>query len=374
MMKQKGKLRYHDIYEDLISKYPDCDYYIDYSERSNGKTYSALYYALEQYFKLGRACAYVRRWYDDIKSEKGGTLLNNLLNDKRIEEITKGKYNGVVYKNKRFFLALYDEEHNLESVDNNECITLFSLTEEEHYKSSAYPKIKTIIFDEFIARKYEMQNEFIIWNNLLSTIIRLKDDVKIIMLANNVNLHATSYFKNMGLNHVKNQEINTIDLYHNPASNLKLAVMRSSFVDKKGVRQKKPSDKYFSFDNPNLKMITEGKWEMSVYPTLTEKYTPKDVIYIFYIVYEEEILQCEIINLHDNFFIYIHKKTTPIKANKDTLIYTTDYHIEMNYRRSLFKPQSTLEENIVVFFKTDRVRYQDNEVGEIVRAFINFTK
>ena len=150
--------------------------------------------------------------------------------------------------------------------------------------------------------------------------------------------------------------------------------MRSSFVDKKGNRQKKPSDKYFSFDNPNLKMITEGKWEMSVYPTLTEKYTPKDIIYIFYIVYEEEILQCEIINLHDNFFIYIHKKTTPIKANKDTLIYTTDYHIEMNYRRSLFKPQSTLEENIVIFFKTDRVRYQDNEVGEIVRAFINFTK
>lgn len=368
-MKKITKLRFFDTYKDCIALYPDCDYYIIYSERSNGKTYSALYYALDEYYKNNRACAYIRRWYDDIKSDKGASLLKNLLHDKRIEEITHNKYNGVVYKNKCYYLAKYDGDGNLIEQDKNECIHLFSLSEEEHYKSTAFPQIKTIIFDEFIARGYEMQNEFIIFSNLLSTIIRLKDDVKVIMLANSINLYRTTYFKNMGINHVKDQKINTIDLYENAKSGLKMAVMYGSFVDKKGNRQKKPSDKYFSFDNPQLKMITEGKWELRVYPPLETKYSDKDIKLMYFIEYDNNILQCEVIYTNQKAFTYIHRKTTPIQP-KQNLVYSLAYSDNPFHRRNIGKPQTKLENKILWFFKVDLVRYQDNEVGEIVSAYL----
>ena len=72
---------------------------------------------------------------------------------------------------------------------------------QEHYKSNSYLDIRTVVLDEFISRNY-LPDEFIIFQNLLSTIIRDRDDVIILMLGNTINKYCP-YFGEMGLDKVK---------------------------------------------------------------------------------------------------------------------------------------------------------------------------
>ena len=60
------KFDFYDIRR-LMRDYPNAYYYVVFGERSNGKTYSALEYALERYKKNGEQFAYVRRWGEDIR-------------------------------------------------------------------------------------------------------------------------------------------------------------------------------------------------------------------------------------------------------------------------------------------------------------------
>ena len=60
------KFDYYEIRR-IIKDYPNAKYYMIYGERSNGKTYSALDYALERYAKHGEQFAYLRRWGEDIR-------------------------------------------------------------------------------------------------------------------------------------------------------------------------------------------------------------------------------------------------------------------------------------------------------------------
>ena len=93
-----------------------------------------------------------------------------------------------------------------------------------------------------------------LFTNILSTIIRQRDDVKIFLCGNSIN-KVNPYFTEMGLTKAKNQAKNTIDVYTYGNSDLKVAVEYTGDVNTTG-KSLKGSDKYFAFDNPKLKMIT----------------------------------------------------------------------------------------------------------------------
>ena len=122
-------------------------------------------------------------------------------------------------------------------------------------------------------------------------------------------------------------------------------------------------------------MIKSGVWEMDIYPHLPIKYKPKDIIYMYFIEFDNETLQCEIIDVEDTLFTYIHRKTTEIKDNDGYyMVYSTQTSPKPNYRKKITKPVTDLEKKIVSFFIRDKVFYQDNTVGEIVRNYIDWCK
>ena len=47
---------------------------------------------------------------------------------------------------------------------------------------------------------------------------------------------------------------------------------------------------------------------------------------------------------------------------------------KMNYRKKINKPTTKLEKNIYTFFIRDKVFYQDNDVGEVVRNYLMWCK
>ena len=239
----------------------------------------------------------------------------------------------------------------------------------EHYKSTSYPSITTICFDEFISRNIYLSDEFIVFENVLSTIIRHRTNVKIFMLGNTVNKYCP-YFKEMGLKHIRQQKQGTIDLYTYGDSGLKVAVEYTKNTEK----SKDSSNVYFSFDNPSLKMITTGTWEIAIYPHCPVKFLPKDIKFIYFIIFNDDVLQCEIVMTDKENFTFIHPKTTPLKNPEKEIIFSQDFNPLPNYHRKLTRPKSSLEKKIAWYFATDNVFYSDNETGEIVRNYLKWSE
>lgn len=358
------KFEFYDIRK-VLKDYPQAYYYVIFGERSNGKTYSALDYALERYKKNGEQFAYIRRWGEDIRKKNLSSLFSGHAENGRIKEIFCGEWNQIYYGSAKFYLERVTSEGEIErAVDN--CGFAFDLNSMEHNKSLSFPRVTTIIFDEFMSRNGYLPNEWILFSNTLSTIIRHRTNAKIIMLGNTVNKYCP-YFSEMGLNHIKDQKPGTVDIYHYGETDLSVVVEYTGTALKHGG---KASDVYFSFDNPELKMITSGAWEIAIYPHLEVRYRPKDVVQNFFVEFEEELLHGEIISLDSGPFIFMHRKTTPIKNEERDIVYTTRSNERWNYRMCLTKHSDKLSLFIIQCIRENRIFYSSNEVGEVFRNYV----
>ena len=92
----------------------------------------------------------------------------------------------------------------------------------------------------------------------------------------------------------------------------------------------------------------------------------------YFIDFDDNMLQCEIVFLNNLTFTFIHRKTTPLKDEDNDLIYSTKYDARPNWRRRITVTNLDIERKIYQYFVTEKVFYQDNEVGEIVRNYLNW--
>lgn len=358
------KFKFYDI-KRTIRDYPDAHYYVVFGERSNGKTYSALSYAMERYVKSNEQFAYIRRFGEDIRKKNLVNLFSGHVDNGFIASVTNGQWGSVNYTNSKFYLERVDEDGNAQKSDEP-CGYAFDLNSMEHYKSTSFPRVTTIIFDEFMSRSGYLPNEWILFVNTVSTIVRLRSNIKIIMLGNTVN-KVCPYFTEMGLTHIKDQKPGTVDVYEYGDSGLQVVC---EYTESSAKRGGKDSDVYFAFDNPELKMITTGAWEIAVYPHLDTKILPKDVVMNFFIDYNDELLHGEIVAKDTGPFIFLHAKTTPIKDEENDIIYTDKPHSQWNYRMCLTKHKDKLSLFIMQCLRENRIFYSTNEIGEVFRNYV----
>ena len=344
-------------------------YNVIFGERSNGKTYATLKHGLEQYFKDGSQIAYIRRWKEDITGKRGQAVFSALVENNEIVKLSNGKFTGIHYYTGRFFLCNYDNGKPIYN-DNDVIGFLFALTDVEHDKSTSYPKVNNIIFDEFLTNKLYLPDEFVTFMNVVSTIIRRRETVKIFMLGNTVNKYCP-YFNEMGLTNIQTMLQGDIDLYNYGESGLTVAVEYCK-TDKS--EQRKESKKYFAFNNPKLQMITGGAWELAIYPHLPMKYKPIDVLLTYYIDFADNIYSCEIIEKDGITFTYIHEKTTPIKDLENSLIYSLQHNPKPNYNRNILSPITKIQKKIRWYFNTHNVFYQNNNVGDGVSNYLKICR
>ena len=352
--------QYYSLDEILKKK---AVYNMIFGERSNGKTYAVLEYALRRYVTGKGSLGIIRRWDEDFKAKRGASLFAGHVQNGLIKQITKGKWEDVYYYSYRWYLCKKDDKGKIIK-DDKPFAYAFSLSTMEHDKSTSFPDITTVLFDEFLTRDTYMVDEFVVFTNVLSTIIRQRDNVKIFMCGNTVNQYSP-YFAEMGLTHVRKMQPGDIEVYTYGDSKLKVAV---EYTEPSKVQKK--SNFYFAFDNPKLNMIKSGQWEFANYPHCPTSIKPHDIVFIFFILFEEDILQCECVVKDSMQFIYIHRKTTELKDTEYDLIYCQDYNPRFNFRRNILKPTHNVEKRIANIFRENKVFYQDNQIGEIVRNYI----
>ena len=367
-----SKIKYFDL-KALLKIYPNSQYYMIFGERSNGKTFSVKTHILDTYLATGKQGGILRRYDEDFKGRgNGGTLWDDMLFHPTlgniIEKKSKGKWNSVLWEGRQWTFALKDEEGEIIERDKQPFCYAFALTKEENYKGKAYPNITTIFFDEFMTRGYYLQDEFLLLTSVCSSIIRLRTDVKIFMCANTITTYCP-YFVEMGLKHAKNLQDGETHLYKIGETNGTIVVMRTESMVKAG---SKPSNIYFSFDNPRLKMLTGGMWELKCYPRMPFEYIPKEIKLIYFISFDNELFQCEIIHHGKDWITFIHRKTTPLKEDNKAIVYQQDFDPRKNYSRKISKPANQLQRFIASFYYKEKVFYQDNSVGDSIEHYLKW--
>lgn len=344
-----------------------AEYNLIIGERSNGKTYAVKMEMLKAYAKDRSQSALIRRWDEDFKGSRGLSMFSDIVEHGELKKLFGDTYDGIQYYRHAWYLSKTDEKTGKPVREQEPFCYAFTLTAMEHDKSTSYPRVKVILFDEMLTRKQYLPDEFVLFMNVLSTIIRERDGVIIYMLGNTVS-HFSPYFGEMGLKHIRSMKQGDIDTYTYGDSGLKVAVEyigESKFLKK--------SNKYFAFDNPKLNMIKSGAYELDVHPHLTKRYKASDVIFIYFVLYEEYTLQCEVVNSDGEVFTFVHEKTTELKEPDKDLIYTTEITSKPNYRVGILKARDKMGEKVAFFYKHNLVFYQSNEIGEIMTNYIKDT-
>lgn len=349
---------------------------IVFGMRSNGKTTAGLLKGLDKRMKTlnttKNQIAYIRRWDDEIRPKNNiGELFDGILKFYDLETKSGGKYNTIIYKARKFYLAKIDDDGDIIDIDNKPLCLTFALSMNEHYKSLSFPDVKTIVFDEFISENHQyLPNEFNRYTSVMSTIIRGRNDVDVYLMGNTVDRNCVYWNEFRIIDIIKNMKEG--ELYHfKPKGRMTdIAIEWASSINNNG----KPINIYTDFGTSNSDMINKGTWDTDNYPHLPFSYTPADVLFIFFIEYNTEIYQCEIISKYSTPYIYIHRKTTELKDPDNDLIYGDNPTGRPNYSINLFKPEHRVQKKIADLFHYNKVFYQDNLVGDSIHSFLMWCK
>lgn len=349
----------------LVEQFPNATYYVAFGERSGGKTYTALDYALEQWKFSGKTFCYVRRFDEAIRPKRASQVFAPFARNGYIDFLTEGEYNDTVFRVGKWFFVKKDENGEIVKKSSEPFCYAFALSQVENDKSASYPTTDNMVFDEFITREYYFPNELTLLTNVISTVFRNRAGCKVFMAGNTVNQFCP-YFADMGLNHAPTMAPGTIDCYNYGDSRLQVVVTHT-----KPNEQGKPSDYYFAFDNPRLKMITESAWEIDIYPHL-KGYKNKQIMFTFFIIFNGSVCKCDVVDMDGGAVINISPHTGPIKNIDTDLIYTTDVDPRPNFRQNILAPMYPVERKIYELFKMNKVFYATNQTGEIIRNYLIF--
>ena len=372
---RRKRTDYHYHIEPLMIMHPDAIYYIVIGKRSNGKTFSVIELMLKEFISSDEKNkgAIIRRYDDDLKPSNFDSLLEMFTDNDElgnyIEKLTKGKYNDYIYRSRRFYLCYTNENNEVERT-SEVFLYCFALTGVEHKKSTSYPNVTNILFDEMLAMGYYLIDEWTLFTNTLSTIVRKDSKAKIFLCGNTINKFDCPYAKEMGLTHFTKMKAGTIDVYHYGNSALKVVVEMCDNPVKKY-----DSDVYFAFDNPSLKMITEGEWTINIHPHLPSNvsFVYKDIVYTFYIRFAGETVEGNLINVNNELFVFYHPKTTPIDDNNGTrIIYQRESDSAFNVREKMTIDPSPVSKTLMYLLKLNKWFYNDNETGELVASYMRF--
>lgn len=133
----------------------------------------------------------------------------------------------------------------------------------ESLKGIPFNEITIIFYDEFIERRGDLEGEFDKFLNLVSTIVRKRDNVRIYLCANTITRFSV-YFEEFGIDIKKIKRGNCYYIRHDSGAEIAVEFCDSLNIVK-GVKQK---SRYYGFDNSQAsKMIMYGEWEYDVVNT-----------------------------------------------------------------------------------------------------------
>lgn len=224
-------------------------------ERSNGKTYSVKERIIDRVrAEPGFKFIYIRRRAEQITRKIMKRLFEDIA-DYADEKI--GDY--IQYSTERGF-------YYIDPATNNYVTIGYAMSVEMGVTQKGIPwnDVTLVLFDEFLEYGFPIEDEWAKFINLMSTIVRKRDNVEVFMLANTVTKFS-EYFSHFGIDPKKLKQGEITYGKHQNGVTFAVEYCRSAnIVD--GVKQK---SMYLGFDNdPTSNMIMYGEWDYDVVNTL----------------------------------------------------------------------------------------------------------
>lgn len=355
-----SKIQYYTL--DNILKH-DGQYYIIYGERSNGKSYALDKYVLDKYFTKGEQFVIAKRYAEDMSSTICATMLVPLY-DYVLEEYG---YYIRFYQGKWF--ATQDKDT---PITKQEIIGYaLSLNTVERFKGSQYPKVTTIIFEEFMSLKNNYLNDEInLLLNLVSTVARKRNNVKIFMLGNAISKYSP-YSEALGirLDKLKFNDIIEKSFTYGKAKT-KFIIERAKHVEIDD-----NTDSYTNFGKVSSSMINDGLFETSNYNRFNDGICFNENVKEFRDTFK---VKPKVFNKEDKLPIYIHFNdeyyAIYLKTNNFITIGINKCSVKPKNVIAVINPSNT-EINNAIGIKN--ICYFKGQVGickildRLVRAFYN---
>lgn len=348
----------------------DATYNIIYGERGNGKTFAICHLILQAYFDEQLPSAYIRRLDEMIKQGNIETLFSDPEHLRYIEERSEGAYNYVSYRNHAFTLQLRDPESGtLLKRDQKPFCRAYAISTNETTKGADRGQVKYVFFDEFITRGFYLNNEVVLYQNLLETIVRKRPGVKFFMVANTVNKYCI-YFKHMGLTHVKAQQQGTIDTYILGKAGTLIAC---EYCRNDDAYASNIAEQYYCFNNPQADMIKNGSWEFELYRLIPKGFGRRTPEFSFYIEFDDQKTRGSVYLYNGYPIICFSAKTTEIKDREHTIIYSDNIDSPSPlHQMELARTPTRAQELILSLFKQHKTYFATNDDGENVRNWLKY--
>ena len=170
---------YYD-YNNIMSR--NCMLNFILTNRGGGKTFGFKKKAIKNFLKDGSQFAYIRRYKSHLED-----MPETFFDDDIVKLFPNHEFKA---SKKKCY------------IDGKVAGFLFPLSTATSKKSNAYPRITLICFDEFIPEsssdRYISNDEPLLLDSIVETIVRLRTNCKVICLANKVNI-ANQYFEHYGI-------------------------------------------------------------------------------------------------------------------------------------------------------------------------------
>ena len=341
-----------------IDKY-NCEWNVVYGERAPGKSFDIKRGGMELAWKTKKpVLGLIRRNKVDIEvKEVEGYFLDRNIN--LVKEITNGEWEFISYYKKWLWWARTEEQPDgtMKVIRGDKVGEVFALSTATHYKSTGHPDIQYIIYEEFITDDKYLPNEPLKLMNLISTMLRKDDKVKIYLIGNTLS-RVCPYFAEWGLKNIRKQKVGTIDIYEHTNTEgdiLKIAVEHCP-----------PSPhKSKLFFGRAAKSIQGGAWQTGEYPHLPDDYDNYSECYeMTYISIDRFKFRMKLM-IHDEdgyllLFIYPQSDNRSDCERVITSAYSTDIMWTPTIRPDKFEAEAIIAE----CFKDNKVVYSDNQTAQ----------
>lgn len=169
-------------------------------ERGVGKTYGAKKFVLRQFLFKNKESVWVRRTQEEI-DRTCKTWLNDIG-----QEFTEYKFSMIDY-----VLYLVQENEKTKTKMLTPIVYFIALSAQEKYKSTSFPNVDFMFFDEFLAKKSYLKDEFFHFCELIETVFRQRSG-RIVLSANALST-ANPYFSSFNIKLNENQRFTVGENY-----------------------------------------------------------------------------------------------------------------------------------------------------------------
>lgn len=318
-------------------------------EKSGGKSYQVKHkMAVEHFLKTGQKFILLRRWKDELKTDK----VEQYFNDVDVNKLTNGKYNCVSCWRGGIYLSNFSSE-TFKTTKGIKMGYYIALSQEQNYSSLSFLDVDNIIFEEFMSRTMYIADEP---NKLMifyDTVDRKRGTVRLWLVGNTIS-RVCPYLYNWNLSNIirdmKQGDIREL-LLKNSNNDVKLAIEYCR-------ETKQKSYALGTVDG----MISGGNWMSEPQPHLKDSIRNYKVILRVVFTYNDfRFLASLLVNDFGFLVWFICPKYSEIKKNTIVIglvaesylynknIYNLDYRIRKDIRELIFN--TFVESNI--FYSTD---------------------